>query len=169
MQNNLKKETEWPLSQSEGHVRYLDSVLSDTLYLPFCLFVLKEAETLRRTISDQFYQINMYYFQKCGSCYWQRFFFFFSNAYTFNMVLYPCSYPPGFPHQDAFSHLRASLAADTKAKINKLKVRPLRETTSIFHYIYIPWPIIIKSLNSHHQKWKQHCPWRQNMTSYVTQ
>lgn len=84
------------------------------------------AETLRRTMPDSFCQINTYEFQRCISCYWQRFFFLLvdltwrfgrmgfliemSNAFLVTQTSSPCCW-----------------AAGTKAKINKLKVSRLRE------------------------------------------
>lgn len=75
---------------------------------------------------------------------------FFFPPHRFNMVFHPCSYAPGFPHQDVeclfserFSDCRA---ADTKATINKLKVSPLTGMVLyclVWHLLsyYIPWPI----------------------------
>ncbi len=109
MQNNWKKKKRHRMASfTETHVRYLDSMLlsPSTKNNPtLCLIFQKEAfalpqlweqqaETLRRTISDPFCQINMYYFKGVLAAIHG----FFFNSHAIIMVLYPGSYPPGFYH-----------------------------------------------------------------------
>lgn len=124
------------------------------------------AETSRRTISSPFFQINMYYFQRCVSCYRQS--FSSSLSYRFNMVLHPCSYPPGFPHQDVESHFTEILWLPFSQRPSKDKQVEGQFAQRGRFYIaqcntqqsyYILWPImrtlhyIIDHLNIHHPQW----------------
>lgn len=106
--------------------------------------------------------------------------FFFSHA--FNMVLYPCSYPPGslITMSNAFSHFTEILwwlGCRHKGKDKQVEGQCTQRDC-----LYIAWyntcdhttsrdpscgHCIIGRFNIHHQKWKQRCPWRQNRTFFL--